>query len=689
MIASRLGPVLLAALLVASACSNSGDDASGDSSSSTDGLESASANVLQRDGTPVEADEATATGDDEADVSAEQPDAGELSFPPAPDNYLTWAHYVQPAGLANAAQIDGGLFTVSWLREALFESLYSVDSQLEYVPELLAGDARVTANSNGTLNLAYTLRPDLTWSDGEPLTADDVEFTHRILLEGCLTEADGSILDASNEGCVFPLADRNGYDLVTNFEVTGERTFEVALAAFYPDWRGLYRHVLPEHADGDDAAQVADALSGVAGSESSLASSGPLVLDGWDQSTMMLARNDVYHGSVHPDAVNDGLASVAGVQVNFVRSVGSARAAVADGSADIMVSTVGSEILDLLEGGDVAAVVGPALEYDHLGMNRLNRHLADPLVRSAVVQALGRRQAVTAGYGRLLQSPGIRAGQSTIEPDGVGSAYLLPSQAGYEDNQPESLEPNVEEAARLLTEAGYSPGFDGVYSHPDRGALTLRFSTNSGDNVRTDVQDVLIDQLSAAGFKVVTDNSQGGSFLLDGPFNELAIAASLSGGERGNPELWDLTLFAWAGGPWPGLQSGSFRSDSEANPYGFENPEFDAEAARCDTISDDGDRSACYQDLDLFVTTTQSTQDGLFVVPLVERPSMLLYSPTRLSQVPVFTDGDDGGPLSLVVDYVLAGGGPDQPDGGEEEDTVEDTEEDAGQVADESTGPDG
>ncbi len=649
-----LASMMLGLLLVA-ACSGGGNDAAEDTSSSTRLLESPSADVLQREDGEVEDDPLTDDAE-QVEATGEAEVAQQRSFPAAPADVLVWAHYVQPAGLANAAPIDGGLFTVSWIREALFESLYSIDSGLNYVPELLASDARVTANSNGTVDVEYTLRSDLRWSDGESLTAEDVAYTHQILLEGCLTEADGSIIDASSEGCVFPLADRNGYDLVTGFEVTGDRTFEVSFAGFYPDWRGLYRHILPRHAAGETAADVADALGNLDGG---VPSSGPLVFDAWEDSTMRLSGNDDYHGSTHPDVSNNGPTTVAGVQINFVPSVAAARAAVADGSADVMVSPVVSGTLDLLDSGDVAAVVGPALEYDHLGMNRLNRHLADPLVRSAVAQAVGRRDAVSAGYSQLLGSPGIRAGDSTIEADGVGNAYWLPGQSGYEDHQPEALESNVDEAARLLAEAGYELGSDGVFTHPDRGSLTLRFSTNAGDGVRVAVQDVLADQLSAAGFKIVVDNSDGGSFLTDGPFNELAVAASLSEGTRGNPDLWDLTLFAWAGGPWPGLQSGSFRSDSEANPYGFESPEFDAEAARCDTISDDDDRSACYQALDLFVTTTESTEDGLFVVPLVERPSLLLFSPSRLERVPAFTDGDDGGPLALVVDYVLSGSGGD------------------------------
>jgi len=249
----------------------------------------------------------------------------------------------------------------------------------------------------------------------------------------------------------------------------------------------------------------------------------------------------------------------------------------------------------------------------------------------------------------------VRAGDVTIDEDGVGNTYWLPSQDGYQDHQPEAVEAQPDVARQLLAEAGYTDGVGQVLSHPERGPLQLRFSTNSGDVIRVRMQDLIIDQLEAAGFGVVADNGRGGSYLTEGPFSELAIAASLSGGSRGDAALWDLTLFAWAGGPWPGVQSGAFRSDSEANPYGFENPEFDTESARCDTVTTDSERLRCYQELDLYVTTTSISEDGGFVVPLVERPLVLMYSPDKLDQLPPFTDGDNGGPLANVVDVQRSG----------------------------------
>ena len=74
-------------------------------------------------------------------------------------------------------------------------------------------------------------------------------------------------------------------------------------------------------------------------------------------------------------------------------------------------------------------------------------------------------------------------------------------------------------------------------------------------------------------------------------------------GADGDPDLWDIAQFAWAGGPWPGAQSGVYRGGSPGNVYGFVDPEFEVLAFECDAVVDDDDRADCYNDLDRLVTT--------------------------------------------------------------------------------------
>ncbi|MDH3296032.1 MAG: ABC transporter substrate-binding protein, partial [Acidimicrobiia bacterium] len=541
----------------------------------------------------------------------------ESQFPPAPDGYLVWAHPVQPVGLAVADQVDGGLHTTSWIREGLWESLYRVDVERRYQPELLADDAVVTANENGTVSIAFQLRSGLRWSDGESLTAEDVAYTHRILMEGCLIEADGSAIDVSNENCVYPLRDRTGYDLVTSFDVVDDTRFTIEMAAFYPDWRALYPHIFAAHAFGDDAATVAANLEGLV-SGGSLPSSGAFVIESWENGSMRLARNPNHQNGSGGDGV-----APAGVQINFVASESQATEAVAGGSADLAVT---APSIELLEGvGDYEISPMPALEYEHLGLNLLDPHLADPIVRQAVLSAIGRTELATI-YGGLV-GRGVSA-------DGVGNAFWLPGQVGYQDHQPEAREADAAQAFERLESAGYARGGDGVFSHPERGPLRLRLLTNGGDSIRVALQQRIVDQLEAGGFAVQAEQRDGGAFLTEGPFAEAAIDAAHSAGAGGDSDVWDLVLFAWAGGPWPGLQSGAFRAESGANPYGFADPEFDTESSRCDGLVDDGERATCYQELDTYITTLDKGNNGIVIVPLIERPQFVVYNQDRFPSPP-------------------------------------------------------
>ena len=152
-----------------------------------------------------------------------------------------------------------------------------------------------------------------------------------------------------------------------------------------------------------------------------------------------------------------------------------------------------------------------------------------------------------------------------------------------------------ERARQLLVEAGYVEEADGGHRHPTLGPLTVRVATTGGDPLRERAQEVLIEQLADAGIEAVADNPSGGRFFQQGPFDPEALAASASVGSSGDADLWDIAQFSWAGGAWPGAQSGAYRNGSPGNPYGFSNPEFEVEAFECDAVVDDDDRGRLLQ----------------------------------------------------------------------------------------------
>ena len=210
-------------------------------------------------------------------------------------------------------------------------------------------------------------------------------------------------------------------------------------------------------------------------------------------------------------------------------------------------------------------------------------------------------------------------------------------------------------ARASLEGAGYVENGDGIYEHPEDGVLSLRVGTTGGNRLRELQQELLQDAYGNAGIEITIDNVEGGAYFSEKPFSADALACSASGGAEGNCDVWDITQFAWVGGPWPGGQSTAFRSDSGNNPYGYQNADWDAKADECDATIDDAERAACYNELSAWVTTLDfDAEQGLFMLPLTQKPSFYGYT-SQLSSAGVAPDAQGAGPLANVVDFAFAG----------------------------------
>ncbi len=585
-------------------------------------------------------DEAEPTETTEAGAETETEETT-TTAPPAPDEEagatggtLIWAHEQEPPDL-HLDDPNNNLSITAWVRSALIEGFYGVSGATEYYPELLASEAEVVENEDGTVTINYTLRDGLMWSDGTPLTTADVLYTYGIVTEGCATEEDGSIVDGSGEGCVYLLGDRTGTDLVTSIEATSDTEMTITMASFYAGWKGLFNEVYAAHAFGADAAEVNANLPEWSNADGPLPSSGPMIFDSWERGvSMTMVRNDAYAGSNSPDARNKGVAFVDAVQINFVADTDTQINALLAGEAQIVMTQPQLQFERLAESEDftVASSAGPV--FEHWGLNLVNVHLAKAPVREAIAYALDKTEVMAGLYTPLFGD--------TLPADGLGNTYWLSNQSTYEDHQVEYSGPKVDEAKAKLEEAGYVLGDDGIYAHPTDGKLTLRVGTTGGNELRELQQQIIQAQLAKAGIEIVIDNVPGGDYFAERPFS-------------GDPTLWEITQFAWVGGPWPGGQSGSYRGSSENNPYGFNNPDFDAKSIECDTTIDDAARAACYNELDKYVTTLEMGDDGLFMIPLTQKPSFYGYLSSQLSGAGVAPDAQGAGPLANVVDFQFAG----------------------------------
>ena len=626
---SKLLALAAATALVVAACGSDDDDDSGSSG----------------DGTTA----TTEAGGDDTTATTEGGDSGgsDTTAAGGEGGTLIWAHEQEPPDM-HLDDPNNNLSITSWIQQSLLDGLYGVTSSTEFFPEMLAEEGEVVDNGDGSVTVNFTLRDDLTWSDGTPVTSNDVKFRQDVIMAQDGTDDEGE------PNFVYLIGDRTGYDTVTDFTIASDTEFSVTWSEFFAGWKALYDRVFPAHVFSDDPVTAAQEMNEALpewtlASGDVVPSSGPMVFDSWNKGVQMnLVRNDSYAGSVSPDVVRQGeVASVDGVQINFVTDTDAQIAALEAAEAQIIFTQPQLQFESLVSSDSftVDSQAGPV--FEHWGLNLNNVHLAKPEVREALAFAMNKAEVMEGLYTPLFPD---------LPAEGLGNTYWLSNQSNYEDHAGEQGygAGDVVSAQAALESADYAQNGDGIYEHPEDGVLSLRVGTTGGNRLREIQQELIQAQMADAGIEIVIDNVEGAAYFSEVPFSADALACASSGGAEGNCDIWDITQFAWVGGPWPGGQSNSYLSDSGNNPYGFQNADFDALSTECDATIDDAERAACYNTMDTYVTTlTQDPEQGLFMLPLTQKPSFFGYT-SQLSQAAVAPDANSAGPLVNVVDYVFA-----------------------------------
>lgn len=160
--------------------------------------------------------------------------------------------------------------------------MVGVDPQGKIYPQLAAelptqqNGAVVIDPATGSMDVTWKMRPDITWSDGTPLTADDVLFTYQAITN-------------PQTGFWVP-----GIDLVTGVDKIDPHSFVVHFSSVYPSYLTLFggRQVViwPAHyCKADQGFQQWDCGR-------KPLSSGPFLLDEWVTGDHMLfSRNPAYY----------------------------------------------------------------------------------------------------------------------------------------------------------------------------------------------------------------------------------------------------------------------------------------------------------------------------------------------------------------------------------------------------------
>jgi peptide/nickel transport system substrate-binding protein len=296
--------------------------------------------------------------------------------------------------------------------------------------ETIPGLAESWEESDGGLTYTYTLRDGLVWSDGEPLTAEDIAYT---------------INRSRDEEWL------NHYSTVANIEAEAIDDTTVRITSSVPDPKlpTMDVYIVPKHIyeeiSAEDLASY-DAMDGVA--------SGPFRLVEWQKGEFwrMEANPDYWQGAPAIDEIIFRPFTNADAMV----------AALENGELDAAHNIPASRYEQLSTVAGIEVVQGQQGGFDELAINAgdgLDGHpaLADVQVRQAIAHAIDKETIVE----RALS--GIGTPTDALSPSANPEWQV-------ELTDEERFEFDLDEANRILDEAGYEDtDGDGVREMPGGG----------------------------------------------------------------------------------------------------------------------------------------------------------------------------------------------------------------------------
>ena len=361
--------------------------------------------------------EAAAAGTQEA---ASGDDAGTL--------HLAWTSDIQTLDVQTTSanyMIPMNVF------DRLFEIKLNDDGSTELVPSLVKD---YTVSEDG-LTYEFTLRDDVKFSDGTPLTASDVEFTLVRLLgldtsvntdfASCILGADAYI---EQEGYSYD-------DTIEGIKVTDDTHLTITLA--YPFAGFLYELATPAgciyskaavEAAGDDYGNDYKAAIG----------SGPYVVTDW-------TRDSDLEMEINPEYWGEEL-SVKKVDIQIVPDASTINMMFQNGEIDILdCDDLDSSVIDSTYKTAYAdkIVSSNRLATTYLILNEDDQYLSDVNVRKAIQMAIDRQSildTVYSGDGNLC--------------DGIYPKGLI----GYSEENQGWLKYDPDAAKKLLEDSGYTDG---------------------------------------------------------------------------------------------------------------------------------------------------------------------------------------------------------------------------------------
>lgn len=417
----RVAALFLAAVMVVSvtACGNSSTEESATPSESTE------------EATTETGDNATAESDGGAASTGEK--VLSVQIGPNPET-------LDPA--LNSA-VDGGNMILH-----TFECLLTVDQDGKLAP----GQAESWDVSDDGLTWTFHLRDGLKWSDGSDLTANDFVYSWQRVCDPNVAAPYAETVLSMVEGYEDAIA---GDITKLNVVATDDSTLEVHLSSPCPYFGSLAAFATLSPVQQATVEANGDAWAVDA---STYISNGSFYISEWVPGSYIMCTKNPYYWNA--DAVK-----LDAIKFNLIEDANASYSAYQTGEV-LFIKDVPTEEIPSLE-GNPEFHVDPIIGTYYLSLNTQKAPFDDVNVRKALSLAIDREYVANTLMQGTYSPASNFMGPGWIDTD--GSQFMDNANGGQPYIDTTNHEANVEEAKKLLAEAGYPDG---------EGFPTITYSTN-------------------------------------------------------------------------------------------------------------------------------------------------------------------------------------------------------------------
>ncbi|MBB5785444.1 peptide/nickel transport system substrate-binding protein [Jiangella mangrovi] len=428
---------------------------------------------------PTQNEDTSGSGDDGASSGSEDTTLNAYLYQPPAANW---------SPMAPASGPDGVVMNL------IYDSLLGVDPDYKLYPRLAADLPEISEDG---LTITYTLQEGLTWSDGEPFTAEDVVFTYNLMADPDTgSTASGRFADVVGG----PEVAAGTADTVTGFTAPDDTTFQIQLSKPNIGLVGLTGNIwiVPQHVLADVPVDEMDTAEFF--TQSPNVGMGPYIFQEYatDQYVHLVKNPSFREGEVDIDEI-------------YLRPVTSdvATAQLGTGEMDLVqIAAPDLETVEAMDGIEVGS--GPGAGYIRTSVNELKPYLQDPRLRQAMLYAVDRQQLIDEALG----------GNATP----VNASFM-------NDAMPDDLETydyDPDKARELLAEMNWDPN------------QVVQLSWIAGQRDRDTAATILESQLNEVGIKLELNQVQPGQ--LTDMMNNQSYDMTLYGG--GNYATEPFAVFA-------------------------------------------------------------------------------------------------------------------------------------------------